>query len=93
MVLLWAAGIFLAAVVLPFGERLVEQALHIPPIDTELVRGMRYFVPLMLLFWLWPLAELAPRLADARAGRSRDAGRHSSWWAAGPPPIPPKAAR
>ena len=64
------AGIFLAAIVLPFGERLVEQALRIPPIDTELVRGMRYFVPLMLLFWLWPLVELAPRLADARAVRA-----------------------
>ena len=38
--------------------------------DTELVRGMRYFVPLMLLFWLWPLVELAPRLADARTVRA-----------------------
>ena len=69
MVLAWAGGIFMAAVVLPSGERLVEQALHILPVDTELVRGMRYFVPLMLLFWLWPLVELAPRLGDARAVR------------------------
>jgi hypothetical protein len=66
MVLLWMLGIFLTSVALPFGERIVEQTLRIPPIDTELVRGMRYFVPLLLLFWLWPLVELAPRLANPR---------------------------
>ncbi len=70
MVLLWAGGIFLAAVALPFVEHQVEAALRIPPIDTELARAIRYFVPLMLLFWLWPLAELAPRFADPRASRA-----------------------
>lgn len=70
MVLLWAAGIFLAAAVVPFVEHQVEAALRIPPIDTELVRAMRYFVPLMLLFWLWPLAELAPRFSNPQAGRA-----------------------
>jgi hypothetical protein len=59
--------LFLAAVALPFGERQVEAALHIPPIDTELVRALRYFVPWLLIFWVWPLAELAPRLANPRA--------------------------
>ena len=67
MTLLWGAGIFLTAVALPFGERLLEKALHVAPIDTELMRDMRYFVPLMLLFWLWPLAELAPRFVNPRA--------------------------
>ena len=70
MVLLWGGGIFLAAIVVPFSERLVEKALHIPPIDTELMRGMRYFVPWMLLFWLWPLAELAPRFASRKTAQS-----------------------
>ena len=70
MVLLWAAGIFLAAVVLPFTEHQVEAALRIPPIDTELARAIRYFVPLMLLFWLWPLAELAPRFVQPQASRA-----------------------
>ena len=70
MVLLWAAGIFLAAVALPFVEHQVEAALRIPPVDTELARAMRYFVPLMLLFWLWPLAELAPRFANPRASQA-----------------------
>ena len=70
MVLLWGAGIFLAAIVVPLGERLVENALHIPPVDTELMRAIRYFVPWMLLFWLWPLAELAPRFANRQAGQA-----------------------
>ncbi|NTV37905.1 MAG: hypothetical protein HGA82_01750 [Anaerolineales bacterium] len=61
VVLLWMTAIFLTSIVIPFGERLVEQQLHILPFETELVRCIRYFVPLLLLFWLWPLAELAPR--------------------------------
>lgn len=66
VVMLWMTGIFLTSVVIPFGERLVEQQLHILPLETELVRCIRYFVPLLLLFWLWPLAELAPRLDKPR---------------------------
>ncbi len=67
VVLLWAAGIFIISILIPTVERMVEQWLHILPIETELVRCLRYFVPLLLLFWLWPLAELAPRLVNPRA--------------------------
>jgi hypothetical protein len=70
MVLLWAAGIFTAAVIVPSGERAAELAFNLAPLDTELVRNLRYLVPLMLLFWLWPLAEIAPRLVDPRAPRA-----------------------
>jgi hypothetical protein len=69
MVLMWTLGVFLVAIALPFAERLVERALHIAPIDTELMRDIRYFVPIMLLFWLWPLAELAPRFLNPRAAQ------------------------
>ncbi len=66
-VLLWLLGLFLACVLLPFIERLIEARFRLLPLETELLRGIRYFVPLLLLFWLWPLAEwtsrpLAPRL-------------------------------
>jgi O-antigen/teichoic acid export membrane protein len=60
-VLLWMAGLVITSILIPFAERMVEQQLHILPLETELVRCIRYFVPLFLLFWLWPLAELAPR--------------------------------
>jgi O-antigen/teichoic acid export membrane protein len=70
VVLLWAAGIFIISIIIPSIEGVVEQRLHILPFETELVRCLRYFVPLLLLFWLWPLAELGPRLANLQARRA-----------------------
>jgi len=67
VVLLWMAGLFITSILIPFGERIVEQHFHILPLETELVRCLRYFVPLFLLFWLWPLVELAPRLVKRQA--------------------------
>ena len=66
VVLLWMAGLFIASVMIPLAEQLVEQHFHILPIETELIRCVRYFVPLLLLFWIWPLVEGPPRLASAR---------------------------
>ena len=66
VVLLWMAGLFITSLLIPFAEQIVEQHLHILPIETELVRCIRYFVPLLLLFWIWPLAEWTPRLANPR---------------------------
>ncbi len=70
VVLLWMAGIFIASVLIPLVEQFVEQRLHILPIETELVRCMRYFVPLLLLFWLWPLVEWLPKLINPNARRA-----------------------
>jgi O-antigen/teichoic acid export membrane protein len=69
VVLLWMAGLFITSIVIPIGERMIEQQLHFLPLETELVRCIRYFVPLFLLFWMWPLAELAPRLVNPQARR------------------------
>ncbi len=65
----WMLGLLIISIVIPSIERVVEQQLHILPIETELVRCIRYFVPLLLLFWLWPLAEVAPRLTNRNARR------------------------
>jgi O-antigen/teichoic acid export membrane protein len=70
IVLLWVVGIFITSVIIPFGEQIVEQHFHILPLETELVRCIRYFVPLLLLFWIWPLAEWTPRLANPQARRA-----------------------
>ena len=67
VVLLWMAGLFFTSILIPLVEGIVERQFHILPLETELVRCIRYFVPLLLLFWLWPLAELAPRLANQSA--------------------------
>lgn len=64
VVLVWMAGIFITSILIPSAERLLEQRLHILPLETELVRGIRYFIPLLLLFWLWPFTEGLPRLVN-----------------------------
>jgi hypothetical protein len=56
LVLAWLAGILLVAVGVTGVERAVESALQILPLQTELVRALRYLAPLLLLFCLWPLA-------------------------------------
>ena len=61
------AGIFITSVLIPLAEQGIESRFHILPLETELVRGIRYFVPLLLLFWIWPLAEWSARLANPRA--------------------------
>jgi hypothetical protein len=70
MVILWMAGIFFTSVFIPFAEQMIEQRFHILPLETELVRCIRYFVPLLLLFWIWPLAEWTPRLTNPQARRA-----------------------
>jgi hypothetical protein len=70
VVLLWMAGIFIASVLIPFAERTIEQRFHMLPLETELVRCIRYFVPLMLLFWIWPLAECTARPIATLARRA-----------------------
>jgi len=70
VVLLWMAGLFISSILIPIGERMVEQQFHILPLETELVRCIRYFVPLSLLFWLWPLVEVIPRLVNPQARRA-----------------------
>jgi hypothetical protein len=70
IVLLWMAGIFIASVIIPFSEQLIEKHFHLLPLETELVRCIRYFVPLMLLFWIWPLAEWRSRHTNLQARRA-----------------------
>jgi O-antigen/teichoic acid export membrane protein len=67
IVLLWMAGILITSIIVPFIEQIIEQHFQILPLETELVRCIRYFVPLLLLFWIWPLVELTPRLGNQQA--------------------------
>jgi hypothetical protein len=65
LILFWTVGILLVSVVLPWIEQSIERWYRIIPIETELVRGIRYFVFFMLTFCLWPLAELSKRLKSS----------------------------
>ena len=63
-IVFWMLGLLLVAILLPWLEQIVEKQFRIIPLQTELVRGIRYFVPLMLLLWIFPLAGLAQRLKN-----------------------------
>ncbi|MCX6082575.1 MAG: hypothetical protein NTW32_23855, partial [Chloroflexi bacterium] len=59
--LTWMAGISFVTIIFPFFEQNIERALRIIPLQTELMRGMRYLVPFLFIFWFYPLAELTNR--------------------------------
>ena len=67
LILIWMLGILLTAVLLPWVMHTYERILRLIPTETELVRGIRYFLPFLLLFCLWPLYELS-RLLRSRRG-------------------------
>jgi hypothetical protein len=60
----WMAGLALVSILLPWTEQIIEKQFRIIPLQTELVRGIRYFVPLMIVLWVFPLAGLAQRLKN-----------------------------
>jgi len=62
LVLGWLAAVIAISVMIPMTERVVEAYLRLLPIETELVRGTRYFVPLLSLLGLWGMSELYNRI-------------------------------
>lgn len=63
-IVFWMLGLLLVSILLPWLEQIIEKQFRIIPLQTELVRGIRYFVPLMLILWIFPLAGLAQRLKN-----------------------------
>jgi hypothetical protein len=64
--LTWMAGIAFVTILIPLVEQSIERAFRIIPLQTELMRGMRYLVPFLFIFWFYPLAELTNRAARTR---------------------------
>jgi hypothetical protein len=67
--LVWIGGIVIVSVLVPWVEYTLERALRMIPLQTELMRGMRYLVPFLFVFWFTPFAELTRR--STRAGLTR----------------------
>jgi hypothetical protein len=67
--LTWMAGIAFVTILVPLVEQSIERAFRIIPLQTEIMRGMRYLVPFLFIFWFYPLAELTNRAA--RTGLAR----------------------
>ncbi|MDO8560386.1 MAG: hypothetical protein Q7S23_05170, partial [bacterium] len=75
---IWALGLAISSLFIPYVEQLIARSLQLIPVEVDLVRGIRYFVPIMLLFCLWPLVERSkqfetspiwvPRFGIASAG-------------------------
>jgi hypothetical protein len=70
LILGWMAGLALMSVIFPWIEHTIERYLRMVPYETELARGLRYFVPLMLLFCLWTLSELQRHWKNPARARS-----------------------
>jgi hypothetical protein len=84
----WVAAIVLVSVSMPWLDQTWAQRRSALPLETDLSRNLRYLVPLMLLFCLWPLAIAAGRAptqwlrsAIVAAGLAVT----GSWWVLHPP--------
>ena len=71
LMLSWIAGIVIISILVPWIENAIERALRLIPLQTELMRGMRYLVPFLFIFWFYPFAELTRR--SLRTGLTRAA--------------------
>jgi hypothetical protein len=67
--LTWIAGIVIISILVPWIENTIERTLRLIPLQTELMRGMRYLVPFLFVFWFYPFAELTRR--SLRTGLTR----------------------
>ena len=56
LILVWIAGILVVSVGLSSFEMIIESKLQHLPIFLDLIRGLRYVIPLLEILLLWPLA-------------------------------------
>jgi hypothetical protein len=68
--LTWMAGIALISILIPWVEITIERTFRLIPLQTELMRGMRYLVPFLFVFWFYPFAELTHRSVHAGLRRA-----------------------
>ena len=83
---LWAVGLAAVSVLVPACEQQLLSRARLP-LAIDLIRGIRYCVPLMLLVALWPLAELHARAGrrGARAAAAAGLALTACWIAWHPP--------
>jgi hypothetical protein len=69
LVFLWILGLLITSMLLPLIDHGLARAFQSFPLEYDLVRGLRYLVPFMLLFSLWPLAEIGRRSSSVSGTR------------------------
>lgn len=67
IVIIWTAGLICIVILVPYVEQIIERYFKLLPLETELLRGIRYLVPIMLILCIWPLSELNQRLKNRTA--------------------------
>jgi hypothetical protein len=72
---LWIVGILAVAVGLAWADQSYAAAHGRAPLQIDLIRGIRYLIPLVLLGALWPLAAIDARMAESSAATLRWGGR------------------
>jgi len=65
---LWVVGLLAVSIGVPLLDQAVARMRGSAPFEIDLIRSIRYLVPLMLLFVIWPVSALHDRV-EKRAGR------------------------
>jgi hypothetical protein len=58
LTLVWLGGLLLISVVVPAAERIAERLFALVPLETELLRGIRYIYIFLILYSIWGLSEV-----------------------------------
>jgi hypothetical protein len=90
---LWLAAVLAVSIAPPWIEQALSRARGTLPVQIDLIRGLRYAVPFLLLLCLWPLAALQASLARrvgvrAAAPVAVAGALFAALWVAGHPPRP-----
>lgn len=59
LIVVWLLGILFSAIGITFVEQSVERTLKMLPLQLDLIRGLRYVLPLVLLMCFWCLNEVS----------------------------------
>ncbi len=62
VLVLWVMGLMVVSVAIPWVDQCLSRAYGWIPLQLDLIRNIRYLVPLMLLWTLWPLVEATKKL-------------------------------
>jgi hypothetical protein len=62
----WVMGIVFISILVPWVETTIEQTFRLIPLQTELMRGMRYLIPFLIIFWFYPLSQITKRSINTK---------------------------
>jgi|GEM_PF-1166783 len=64
IVMLWLFGLILSSAIIPIIQLYIERNNQLIPVQVDLIRNLRYTIPLMLLIVLWSLSEISISLKN-----------------------------